>query len=1288
MQIRYQRVKNGCFSDQQNKEEAKVIAQAVREHFQKHPDETLGVVAMSAKQRDQIDDEVEMLKKKDDLFADQLDKDAKKSETLFVKNLENVQGDKRDVIFISITYGPKRPGEKVSLLSEPINSEHGGRCLEMLFTRSKKLMHVFSSMDSGDILVGQDAKRGVRALHNFLKDCETGKSAMIDKDEIVKKARSEGAAHDVRKDLKDLKLNRPAYGSRWIWELLQNARDAGAGKTKCLTASIEYQEGELTFLHNGSEFTGNQVYHLIHHGSTKVELKGTIGQFGSGFLTTHLLSSKIDVSGFLNDGRSFEFRLERKTGSIQSIAALLNKAWDDFNPSNKPLTVAMPPGFTTRFAYPISKEASEVVAEGIATLKQCAPFVLVFNLEFSVINIRSATGTTSFKVMNRNPLEKAGMQLVTVSETENGIQQERKYLLATGEKTGEKSTVAFPLESVGSDNVCLLVDNTPRLFLGFPLVGTEKFSFPAIINSFKFNPTEPRNGIYLGQTNEQADIDNQKAVVEAFDLFIDLLGFAAASNLKNAHLLAEIPDIQKQNGLNSDWLRKVLMESLIPAIRRTPVVLSENGAMSPEESKVPFTEGEAGNEGVEALWDLVNDLADLRQKLPSRNEAVGWCKAVKSWSVILRDKVTDFPEVIDGAKLASYVEEKAKVTDEDYGRLSHLQILLRQGESAITWLNRLCGFLKTNGFDNEIRTRSIILNQSGFLDKLSNLHRDQGISEPLKDIAELLGWKIRDELLDTKIPALAEEIGVGGWDNDYVVSELIQRLQARAEQNSDAAFMQSSVRLFTWIVGRENWERLRGFPVFAGGENNRPVTVVYLPRNEQADDRPLAPVKTWPADLQPFADLFLPSRILADAFFEALPKPDVWQQIAEQNVVRQEILISSSVNFRKFYPDQLLLRGEADAHGTSAPVPVTDIWHRADIIERVRDSQARARLFWRFLTEWLSPKDLESLEIKQAECQCGEEHRYYSAAWIEPLRESAWVRLGTDARVGANAQSLASLLRDSDAWNPKALEESSPGGKLLAAIGVSRLELVRELVAGDDDVRSAVDNAFIGMLATSRGDVNRLDQAHQYLKDLETDPNLPKVVAEHLARLQQVRQNQSLGALVEELVKELVEERLNKNRPKGEEFTVRNTGVGSDLAIEEYDLATLEISKPGRRWLVEVKSTRGQEVRMTATQAKTAVQEFREGKRFFLCVVPVSGETSDLKKDVRDKMRFVQNIGKRLVSLCGNLDELVELRKDITAGDSNGVQLKVEDGAAWVRIASSVWQNEGFPLDELPDHLN
>ena len=93
---------------------------------------------------------------------------------MFIKNLENVQGDERDVIFVSMTYGPQEPGGKVFQRFGPINSDMGWRRLNVLFTRSKKRMHIFSSMGSDDIVAGSSSKRGVRALRDFLSFCETG----------------------------------------------------------------------------------------------------------------------------------------------------------------------------------------------------------------------------------------------------------------------------------------------------------------------------------------------------------------------------------------------------------------------------------------------------------------------------------------------------------------------------------------------------------------------------------------------------------------------------------------------------------------------------------------------------------------------------------------------------------------------------------------------------------------------------------------------------------------------------------------------------------------------------------------------------------------------------------------------------------------------------------------------------------------------------------------------------------------------------------------------------------
>ena len=144
----------------------------------------------------------------------------------------------------------------------------------------------------------------------------------------------------------------------WIWELLQNPRDASADDDTHLVASVELGNGELVFQHNGRGFTMEEVAHLIYHGSTKLEDEKTIGQYGSGFLTTHLLSPAIDVSGQLNDGSPFKFRLKREISSAKALSVSMDQAWNEFDGSES----ATSDIFTTRFRYPMSKKSSQTPA--------------------------------------------------------------------------------------------------------------------------------------------------------------------------------------------------------------------------------------------------------------------------------------------------------------------------------------------------------------------------------------------------------------------------------------------------------------------------------------------------------------------------------------------------------------------------------------------------------------------------------------------------------------------------------------------------------------------------------------------------------------------------------------------------------------------------------------------------------------------------------------------------------------------------------------------------------------
>ncbi len=158
-----------------NKEEAKVVAEAVIRHASEHADLSLGVATFSIKQRQAIQDEIERLRRlnpdTEDFFT------AHPAEPFFVKNLENVQGDERDVIFISVGYGRGAEGY-VAMNFGPLNRDGGERRLNVLISRAKRRCEVYSSITDDDIDLGRTKSQGVLALKLFLNFARTGKFAV------------------------------------------------------------------------------------------------------------------------------------------------------------------------------------------------------------------------------------------------------------------------------------------------------------------------------------------------------------------------------------------------------------------------------------------------------------------------------------------------------------------------------------------------------------------------------------------------------------------------------------------------------------------------------------------------------------------------------------------------------------------------------------------------------------------------------------------------------------------------------------------------------------------------------------------------------------------------------------------------------------------------------------------------------------------------------------------------------------------------------------------------------
>ncbi len=171
--IDFHHVPDGRFEKGINDIEARRVAEAAIAHMRSRPEQSLIVVAMNSAQRDRIREHVDRFTRNDVAIV-RAEEESARGEPFEVKNLENVQGDERDVIMLSMTYGPSPETGKVYQRFGPINSEYGHRRLNVLFSRARERMVVFSSMKSADVLVGENARLGVRALSGFLDYAETG----------------------------------------------------------------------------------------------------------------------------------------------------------------------------------------------------------------------------------------------------------------------------------------------------------------------------------------------------------------------------------------------------------------------------------------------------------------------------------------------------------------------------------------------------------------------------------------------------------------------------------------------------------------------------------------------------------------------------------------------------------------------------------------------------------------------------------------------------------------------------------------------------------------------------------------------------------------------------------------------------------------------------------------------------------------------------------------------------------------------------------------------------------
>lgn len=562
-------------------------------------------------------------------------------------------------------------------------------------------------------------------------------------------------------------------------------------------------------------------------------------------------------------------------------------------------------------------------------LNRCAPYVVIFNEKNLCITVQSeSTGRITYKVSERCAAEdRPQPHKVVVAKVVDETETTREYYVAQAAMCAagvqDKVQVAIPTEFNGNHIECRTINEIPKLFLSFPIIGTENFCFPAVINSRLFTPHKDRDGVVIGQNNTPENRTNNEVIEKSCSLVVNLVKFAASSGWRKIYEIATIPSIPRHNWLDVEWIRGRIKALFLDVLRKTPMVINEcGGRIDPNDLKLPYV---SNDEHLHSFLDILAEWRDYENLLPCRDEAGGWLRAANSWAEMLDIDVRELSEIFDGNRMAKDIDKVSNDPDTEVRthRIDRLHVI--EDTDKVDWINRFISFLINDGLRDAITKWRVIPSQAGFLRTVDTLYRDDGVDDELKNIADLItpGWAGLDrrELRSVKIGSLADETGKGDWNNDSAVDYMIRKLSDVDEQ-----YLKPSAELFAWITNQGHWARLTGLRMFSENytEANQEVTRAVLKLDGTNDV--LAPVKSWDQELQQYAVLFPMRHTLASEYFKAVHDPAIWSGLEQRELVIRDVILKREDCHVRF------VRDEFDEHVANQPVSVTNIafWPRVE----------------------------------------------------------------------------------------------------------------------------------------------------------------------------------------------------------------------------------------------------------------------------------------------------------------------------------------------------------------------
>ena len=393
---------------------------------------------------------------------------------------------------------------------------------------------------------------------------------------------------------------------RWPQELLQNAVDAGV-KGRPVRARIVLSDDRVEFSHNGAPFKLDHIISLINQVSSKKrENTEAIGRFGTGFVTTFQLSEKVELMGILEDGglspRKFKIMLDRSGRDHEAITASITASMEMLAETDKAEDADYDPDdYNTSFIYHLdTQESRECAGIGVEDLCNTSGYILMFSEGLESIEIQDlrTDGAQGFHYYTEDtiPVAETGAVLHTITDEKKN---EKLHFLSLSESG---ITLSIPVDPDEKKALAIL-DGAPRLYIGFPLIGSDRFPFPTVINSRNFNPNEPRSGITLVENSTSIDAaENRVLISSAVSLYKRFMGILLDTGYEALENAVMLPDWAADPLMPENYIKE-LIGMICNRLSELALIMTEEGRISFNDTRLKLVDGRDKDE-VRALKEL------------------------------------------------------------------------------------------------------------------------------------------------------------------------------------------------------------------------------------------------------------------------------------------------------------------------------------------------------------------------------------------------------------------------------------------------------------------------------------------------------------------------------------------------------------------------------------------------------------------------------------------------------------------------------------------------------------